>query len=91
MRGGLKALSQRIIGANTLVQGALPDILRETPQQFFDATVNVVRRNAELAFERLRAIPGLRPVMPQGAMYMMVGVDRDFLPSFKVRDRIIPK
>ncbi len=84
VRSGLKALSQRIIGANTLVQGALPMILKETPQHFFDATVAVVRSNAELAFERLRAVPGLRPVMPAGAMYMMVGVDRDYLPSFKV-------
>ncbi len=82
VRAGLKSLSQRIIGANTLVQGALPIILKETPQSFFDHTIDVVRRNAEVAFKRLKAVPGLRPVMPAGAMYMMVRVDRDYLPSF---------
>merc|ERR1711971_1085145 len=31
---------------------------------------------AKLSFEKLSPIPGLRPVMPSGAMYMMVGIDR---------------
>lgn len=83
VRAGLKSLSQRIIGANTLVQGALPFILKETPQSFFDATIEVVHQNAITAYRRLKAIPGLRPVMPDGAMYMMVQVDRDYLPSFR--------
>jgi len=83
VRAGLKRLSQRIIGANTLVQGALPLILRETPASFFKETIDVVHRNAKLAYERLKAIPGLIPVMPQGAMYMMIKVDRDYLPSFR--------
>ncbi len=83
VRGGLKALSQRIIGANTLVQGALPVILKETPQSFFEETISLVQENAILAYRRLKAIPGLKPVMPHGAMYMMVQVDRDYLPSFR--------
>lgn len=83
VRNGLKSLSQRIIGANTLIQGALPIILKETPASFFSGTIDVIRRNAELAFERLSKVPGLRPVMPAGAMYMMVGVDAEAFPSFK--------
>lgn len=68
--------SQRIIGANTIVQGALPSILKETPQSFFDETLDVIEANAKLAFEKLSQVPGLRPVMPSGAMYMMVGIDQ---------------
>lgn len=43
IRGALQSLSQRIIGSNTLVQGALPDILKNTPQSFFDETIAQVQ------------------------------------------------
>ena len=76
-------MSQRIIGSNTLVQGALPTILSNTPKSFFDDTINVIQNNAKLAFTKLRGIPGLMPVMPQGAMYMMVRIDRSRFPGFK--------
>lgn len=33
---GLQSLSQRIIGANTIVQGALPSILKDTPESFYE-------------------------------------------------------
>lgn len=67
---------QRIIGANTIVQGALPSILKDTPASFFNETLDIIEANAKLSFEKLSQIPGLRPVMPSGAMYMMVGIDR---------------
>ena len=83
VRKGLLCMSQRIIGSNTLVQGALPTILSNTPKSFFDDTINVIQNNAKLAFTKLRGIPGLMPVMPQGAMYMMVRIDRSRFPGFK--------
>ena len=83
IRQGLKSLSQRIIGTNTVIQGALPIILKETPQSFFDNTISVIHQNAMLAYDRLKRVPGLKPVMPQGAMYMMVGIDIDMFPNFK--------
>ncbi|XP_059471348.1 tyrosine aminotransferase [Neocloeon triangulifer] len=82
VRSGLQRLSQRIIGSNTIVQGAIPKILATTPQEFFDRTVQHVEKNAKLAFEALRQIEGLTPVMPQGAMYMMVGLDLEKFPLF---------
>lgn len=42
IKGGLINLSQRIIGSNTLVQGALPTILSSTPQSFFDDVINLI-------------------------------------------------
>lgn len=83
VRAGLQALSQRIIGSNTLVQGALPSILEDTPQAFFDDCIETVQKNAVLAYSLLNEVPGLRPVMPSGAMYMMVGVERSAFPSLK--------
>merc|ERR1712109_268288 len=76
IRKGLQSLSQRIIGANTIVQGALPSILKDTPASFFNETLDQIEANAKLVFEKLSQVPGLRPVMPSGAMYMMVGIDR---------------
>lgn len=76
IRKGLQCLSQRIIGANTIVQGALPSILKDTPASFFNETLDVIEANARLTFEKLSQVPGLRPVMPSGAMYMMVGLDQ---------------
>jgi len=83
IRKGLMCMSQRIIGSNTLVQGALPKILKSTPKSFFENTIHVVKKNADLAFQKLKRIPGLMPVMPQGAMYMMVKVDMTRFPQFK--------
>ena len=82
VRLGLQKLSQRIIGANTIVQGALPAILKDTPASFFESTLDFIRSNAELAYKMLSTVPGLKPVMPSGAMYMMIGIDRRRFPDF---------
>ncbi|XP_054712111.1 tyrosine aminotransferase-like [Uloborus diversus] len=83
VRRGLQALSQRIIGSNTIVQGALPNILKDTPESFFDNNIETVQRNAVLSYSILAEVPGLCPIMPSGAMYMMVGIQKTFFPSFK--------
>ena len=51
-------MSQRIIGSNTFIQGALPTILKNTPKLFFEKTIEVIKRNADLAFTKLRNTPG---------------------------------
>lgn len=82
VRQALLALSQRIIGSSTLVQGALPAILANTPKEFFADTVSQIQTNAKMCYNFLRDVPGLSPVMPQGAMYMMVGVDMSGFHKF---------
>jgi tyrosine aminotransferase len=84
VRKALHNLSQRVMGANSLVQGALPTILRTTPASFFASSVGVVQRNAEIAYAHLSQIAGLKPFMPAGAMYMMIGIERErHFPSFR--------
>lgn len=39
--------------------------------------------HATLAFELLRQVPGLRPVRPDGAMYMMIGIDTERFPEYE--------
>jgi len=83
VRKGLQALSQRTIGSNTIIQGAIPDILHRTPETFFVDCVKECEDNAMYSYTCLSAIPGLKPIMPQGAMYMMVGIDMKMFPEFK--------
>ncbi|TDG40983.1 hypothetical protein AWZ03_012594 [Drosophila navojoa] len=80
---GLKNMCGRILGTNTIIQGALPDILTKTPQSYFDSVIEVLHTNAQLAYKMLKAVPGLNPVMPNGAMYMMIGVCIERFLAFK--------
>lgn len=89
--GALKSLSQRLIGSNTLVQGALPNILRKTPQSFFDDTIGQVQANAEIAYEKLKKCPGLHPIQPKGAMYMMIGIDMARYPEFATEFQFVER
>uniref|UniRef100_A0A182KC84 Tyrosine aminotransferase n=1 Tax=Anopheles christyi TaxID=43041 RepID=A0A182KC84_9DIPT len=89
VRRGLANLSVRILGSNTLVQRALPAILDNTPNDFFDDLVATLHRHAELAYKGVKQIRGLNPIMPGGAMYMMVGIDVEHFPEFETDLRFV--
>ncbi|KAH3772763.1 tyrosine aminotransferase-like isoform X2 [Dreissena polymorpha] len=82
VRHGLQCLSQKILGPNTLIQAAIPDILKNTPRSFYSDTLEFIESNAKLCHETISKIPGLKPVMPQGAMYMMIGIDMAHFPEY---------
>lgn len=75
IRDGLIALAQKIVGPCVLIQGALPRILKSTTASFFQQVNCAIHRNASIVCESLREVPGLQPLTPNGAMYMMVGID----------------
>ncbi|KAI9323320.1 tyrosine aminotransferase [Dichotomocladium elegans] len=75
VRTALGNLSALLLAPNSLVQAALDDIIHNTPQTFYDETIKQIEHNAKLSYDVLSKIDGLSPVTPQGAMYMMVGVD----------------
>jgi tyrosine aminotransferase len=81
VRAGLNDLTTRILGPNSLVQGALPEILETTPQSYFDNVMSILSENAEIVYARLKNLPGLTPRKPQGAMYLMVGLDLKSFPG----------
>ncbi|KRT83718.1 hypothetical protein AMK59_4581 [Oryctes borbonicus] len=83
IRTALLALSQKIIGCNTLIQGAIPSVLLETPQSFYEDIINFLLENAKMTYDALKKIPGLVPYMPDGALYMMVKVDLEKFPEFE--------
>ncbi|XP_068459740.1 tyrosine aminotransferase [Clinocottus analis] len=83
IRQGLVKLSQRILGACSIVQGALDSILNNTPHSFYSQTISFLKTNSEICFSKLCSVPGLNPIMPSGAMYLMVGIDIENFPDFK--------
>ncbi|KAJ8920762.1 hypothetical protein NQ315_004902 [Exocentrus adspersus] len=83
VRKALICLSQRTIGGNTLVQGALPCILQNTPQSFHDELIDILHENAQLAHEEFGKIKGLTPYMPQGTMYMIIEIQMEKFVVFK--------
>jgi len=84
LRKGLSNMSMRILGANTMVQGALPSILANTPQTFYDEILRKIHRAAFTAYDLIKNnCRGFKPIMPEGAMYMMIGIDIEGFPEFQ--------
>uniref|UniRef100_A0A6G1SJ96 Tyrosine aminotransferase n=1 Tax=Aceria tosichella TaxID=561515 RepID=A0A6G1SJ96_9ACAR len=83
IRQGLSRLTQRLMGPNSLIQGALQDILNNVPEHFYRQTMDFIFKNAKICYERLKLIRGLRPYMPQGSMYLMVKFDPKVFPTIQ--------
>ena len=50
------------------MQRALPALLANTPETFFTETMDELSLVGQQLFDRLSRIPGLEPLLPQGAM-----------------------
>ncbi|XP_061949480.1 probable aminotransferase TAT2 isoform X4 [Populus nigra] len=57
----------------TLIQGAIPQILEKTTQDFFSKTINILRKNLDICYDKLKEIPCIMiPQKPEGAFFAMV-------------------
>ena len=74
IRKGLMSLTQLTLGANSLIQAAIPKLL-SLPDSFFSETIDQLQENAQLASEILSKANGIQIVFPQGAMYLMLKLD----------------
>lgn len=92
VRAGLRSLSQLVLGANSLVQAALPRVLCPPPGSAdelalvaYAANFNcLLRDNAKIVADECRQIPSLSlPSPPCGAMYCMIKID---LASLSISD-----
>lgn len=82
VRSGLFDMATRILGANSVIQGAIPKLF-ETPAEWFEGNMKFIESMADLAYKGFCDIPGLNPVKPRGAMYMMVGIDTSLYTSIR--------
>nr|XP_023889621.1 tyrosine aminotransferase-like isoform X1 [Quercus suber]POE64540.1 tyrosine aminotransferase [Quercus suber] len=57
----------------TFIQGAIPQILENTKEDFFSKIIYIIREAANLCYERIKEIPCITcPYKPEGSMYTMV-------------------
>ncbi|KAG6462819.1 tyrosine aminotransferase [Manduca sexta] len=82
VRRGLLNMCARILGPNTLIQQALPAILKNTEEDSFNEMMLFIENQAKRACKMLKNAPGLRPIMPQGSMYLMVQIKIEYFPKF---------
>lgn len=76
VKAGLFALSQLLLGANSLMASALPSILTPAAgsedakelQHFRESTISILEEHADFLQGRLSKIDGVSVVTPQGAM-----------------------
>jgi len=76
VRVGLQKLTTLILGANTIIQAAVEDILLKYPQDYFSKLCGTLEENAAFTYERLSRVEGLKIIKPHGAMYCMVGITK---------------
>ena len=69
---GLGRLAMKLLGPNTLVQAAIPDIVSKVPAEYHQKNRELFHANARHILETLSKAPGLKPVMPKATMYFMV-------------------
>jgi len=89
IRTAVRQLAQKIVGPCALMQGALPAILQNTPQEFFQRTRDILEENVDIVCRELVNVPGITPIKAQGAMYMMIGMDIRSFPEFDGEEALI--
>jgi len=83
----LLKLCQISLGPTAPIQAAIPGILKNTPQEWYDGMMKCFEASAKTSLSRGRSIPGLEIVSePQGAMYMMVRLKPGALRDIDVDD-----
>jgi len=83
IRRGIVSMTQLIMAANSLCMSALPSILRPIKGseneaalvEYKTASIKILSDNANLCVQRTLSIKGLTAIAPQGAMYLMIGID----------------
>ncbi|XP_046842525.1 tyrosine aminotransferase-like isoform X1 [Xenia sp. Carnegie-2017] len=83
IRQALRRLCQVIVGPCSVIRAALPTILSDCPTQFFEKTLNLMKKTSNIFYESLSLLPELYPVRSQGAMYMLIGIKVDRLHNVK--------
>ncbi|CAM0913554.1 unnamed protein product [Alopecurus aequalis] len=67
----------------TFVQGAVPQIIANTKQEYFDKILDLLSNTADLLFATIKGIRGITcPHKPEGSMFVMVKLDLSCLDGF---------
>ncbi|CAM8958803.1 unnamed protein product [Rhodiola kirilowii] len=64
----------------TFIQGALPQILEKTTEEFFSKTNDLLRELSDICYDRIQEIPCITcPHKPEGSMFVMAKLDVSLL------------
>uniref|UniRef100_A0ACD5ZQV3 Uncharacterized protein n=1 Tax=Avena sativa TaxID=4498 RepID=A0ACD5ZQV3_AVESA len=67
----------------TFVQGAVPQIIDNTKQEYFNKILGLLKNSADLLFSKIKDIKGITcPHKPEGSMFVMVKLDFAALDGF---------
>jgi tyrosine aminotransferase len=75
VRSGMVSMSQVILGANSLVQAALPQIFATVPSAYFEKLSATLAEQGRYFSDAISKIRGFRAIEPQGAMYLLIRID----------------
>lgn len=68
----------------TFIQGAIPQILENTKEEFFSKNIISLREAADVCYDRLKEIPCIAcPSKPEGSMFVMVKLNLSLLEDIK--------
>ncbi|KAL1555620.1 Nicotianamine aminotransferase 1 [Salvia divinorum] len=68
----------------TFMQGAVPQILENTPPDFFQKIVSTLKETAAICYERSKEIPCITcPSKPEGSMFVMMKLNLSLLEGIK--------
>eukprot|EP00268_Persea_americana_P043408 TRINITY_DN43629_c0_g1_i7.p1 TRINITY_DN43629_c0_g1~~TRINITY_DN43629_c0_g1_i7.p1 ORF type:complete len:425 (+),score=66.07 TRINITY_DN43629_c0_g1_i7:117-1391(+) len=64
----------------TFIQGAIPQILGNTSEDFFNKTIELLKQAADICYERIKEIDCITcPCKPEGSMFVMVKMNLSLL------------
>lgn len=67
----------------TFIQGAVPKMIANTKQEYFNKILDLLRNSADLCFSKIKDIRGITcPHKPEGSMFVMVKLDISCLVGF---------
>eukprot|EP01091_Cochliopodium_minus_P011572 TRINITY_DN3315_c0_g2_i2.p1 TRINITY_DN3315_c0_g2~~TRINITY_DN3315_c0_g2_i2.p1 ORF type:complete len:416 (+),score=108.66 TRINITY_DN3315_c0_g2_i2:73-1248(+) len=82
VREGLRKVSTTILGASSLVQSIVGDVIENTEREYFLHNLSFLAENAKIAQQKLGDVVGVKIIPPQAAMYMMIGIEVDKFKDF---------
>lgn len=68
----------------TFIQGAVPQIIANTKEDYFNKILNLLRNSADLCYDKIKETRGITcPHKPEGSMFVMVKLDLSWLDGIQ--------
>jgi tyrosine aminotransferase len=79
VKKGLMDLSTLTLGPSSVIQSIVGDLLEMTDSQYYSSILKQLEDSVRVIHDNLSDVKGLHVIEPQGAMYVMIGIDTDVL------------